>query len=357
MSVERPAPPRQDPDGLGLIAIARDADHARRRRLADAGAELARRPDHVLDDESRARATLLVAAAIGAAETALRAAEPMLDAAPHGDLPRRIADAGLLARSGLGAAALMRAEEHRLAAALIRVADPAAGDAPAGSGESVEAITLRLAEARRIDRTGDPLLPLHDLPAEERHALFWQVAACLADAALALQGEARAGNEDAMHRAAAAAVARTLAGIDEGEGIAAAAGRFAHALDAARALDDQVVASTLAAGRVPALAALLGVRARIGFDDARAMLGAPAAAAVLLRACGVGRDVAVAMLLTLALALDRGIGGDPTSEVAALADGFDLLAPDRARAAIHRTRLEPHYRDALAALAAEAGRG
>jgi hypothetical protein len=346
------APVPSAPQGVGeaLLSAAHGAEALLGDRVAAAGVELARPAAFGIDDEMRARAGQLIRAVIDAAELALRGAEPMLDHGRHGELGDRFIGAGLLARSGLAAAALLRAEEHRLAAALVRGAGEGEGPGaqrldPIGGEFAAESFAVRAAEAARIERTGDPLLPLHDVPAEDRHALFWQVAACLADRALA-QGAA----EDMLHRAASAAVARALAAIDDGEGIAPAAMRLAHRLDAAHQLDDPLLAGTLAGGRVASLAGMLAVRAGIPFDDARAMLTDAARFAVLLRACDVARGVAAAMVLALALALDRGFGTDPAETAANLVEGYTGLSVERARAEVRRTRLEPHYRDALAAL-------
>jgi len=323
-------------------------------RVESAGIALARPPSFAIDDETRARAGLLIAAAIASAETALRAAETLLDVGLPGEIGDRFIQAGLLAYSGLAPAALLRAEEHRLSAALVRVAGEVEGpDAqrldPIGGEFAAESFAVRAAVAARTERTGDPLLPLHDLAAEDRHTLFWQVAACLADHAVV-----GGVPEEMVHRAAAAAVARALAVIDDAEGVAPAAMRLAHRLDAAHQLDDRLLAGTLADGRVESLAAMLAVRVGVPFDDARAMLTDPARFAVLLRACDVDHAIAAAMILALALALDRGFGPDPVDTAATLVEGYDVLAVDRARADVRRARLDRNYRDALALLAGRA---
>lgn len=360
MSVSPPRSNDRPASADALLAAAQEAAILLDDRVATAGIALARPPAFGIDDETRARSGLLIATAVASAEIALRTAEPLLDVGASGHLLERFVRAGLLARSGVAAAALLRTEEHRLAAALVRVAGEA-GDEDGGGGKGPgvqrldpiggdfagESFAVRAAEAARTGRTGDPLLPLHDIAAEDRHALFWQVAACLADRALAAGAP-----EEALHRAAAAAVARALAAIDDGEGIAPAAMGLAQRLDAAHQLDDRLLAGTLAGGRVASLAAMLAVRAGIPFDDARAMLADPARFAVLLRACGVDRAIAAAMILALALGLDRGFGPDPAEAVAALVDGYDALAVDAARAEVRRARLDPLYRDALAAVAA-----
>jgi hypothetical protein len=343
--------PGASPSGDALLTAAHGAEALLGDRVAAAGIELARPPAFGIDDEMRARAGQLIRATIDATELALRTAEPSFDDGPVGELGDRFITAGLLSRSGLAAAALLRAEEHRLAAALVRGAGDAEGPGPQrldpiGGEFAAESFAVRAAEAARIERTGDPLLPLHDVPAEDRHALFWQVAACLADRLLA-----RGTDENALHRAASAAVSRGLAAIDDGEGIAPAAMRLAHRLDAARQLDDGLLAGTLAAGRVASLAAMLAVRVGIPFDDARAMLTDAARFAVLLRASEVDRGIATAMVLALALALDRGFGPDPAEAAATLVEGYGALSVERARGEVRRARLEPHYRDALAALA------
>lgn len=338
--------------GEALLAAAQGAQALLGERMAIAGSELARTPGFGIDDETRARAVLLIRSAIHAAERTLRAAAPMLDVGLVRSLGDRFVAAGLLQRSGLAATALLRAEEHRLAAALVRVAGEEEGPGahrldPIGGDFAAESFAVRAAEAARVERTGDPLLPLHDLSAEDRHALFWQAAAALADEAL------RTGvPEDALHRTAGAAVARTLAAIDDAEGIAPATLRLAHRLSAAGQLDDALLAGTLAAGRIASLAGMLAVRAGIGFDDARAMLTDTSRCAVLLRACDVERSIAAAMIWALALGLHRGFGPDPADHAAGLIAGYEVLPIERARAAVRRARLEPIYRDALAALAA-----
>lgn len=337
--------------GDALLSAAHGAEALLGDRVAAAGVELARPAAFGIDDEARARSAHLIRATLNVAELALRATEPMLDIGLPGEVADRFIAAGLLARSGLAAAALVRAEEHRLSAALVRGAGDIEGPGverldPIGGDFAGESFAVRAAEAARTERTGDPLLPLQDIAVEDRHALFWQVAACLADDALA-DGAA----EDALHRAAGAAVTRALAGIDDGEGIAPAAMRLARRLSESRQLDDSLLAGTLAAGRVASLAAMLAVRAGIGFDDARAMLTDAARFAVLLRACDVERGVAAAMILALALGLDRGFGPDPADRAAAIVEAYGALPVDRARGEVRRARLEPHYRDALAALA------
>jgi hypothetical protein len=334
-----------------LLEAAHGAEALLGDRVAAAGIELARPPAFGIDDEMRARAGQLIHAAVDATEIALRSVETMLDQGPFGGLGERFVGVGLLSRSGLAASALLRAEEHRLAAALVRVAGEVEGPGaqrldPIGGEFAAESFAVRAAEAARIERTGDPLLPLHDILAEDRHALFWQVAACLATRALAAGAP-----EDAAHRAASAAVARALAAIDDGEGIAPATMSLAHRLDGAGQLDDPLLAGTLAAGRIATLAGMLAVRAAIPFDDARAMLTDAARFAVLLRSCEVERSIAAAMVLALSLALDRGFGPDPAETAATLVEGYTALPVDRARAEVRRARLEPIYRDALAALA------
>lgn len=334
-----------------LVAAARGAEALAGERLAAAGVELSRPPGFGIDDGARARSAAIVAQLVSAAETALRTAEPAFAALPEGAAARRFASAGLLARSGLGAAVLRRAEEHRLAAALAMGAGEEEGPGarrldPIGGSFVAESFAVRAAEAARIDRTGEPLLPLADCDAEDRHALFWQVAACLSFALL----DAEDRPVDAVHRLASAGVGRALAAIDESDGIAAAAMALAHALAGAGQIDDELLAGTLAGGRVASLAAMLAVRAGIGFDEANGMLTDPARATLLLRACGVERNMAAAMILALCYALDRGFPPVPAEKAAALVGGYEALAVEDARAEVRRARLEPFYRDAFAAL-------
>jgi hypothetical protein len=157
--------------------------------------------------------------------------------------------------------------------------------------------------------------------------------------------------EDTLHRAAGAAVARALAAVDDAEGIGPAAMALARRLAESHRLDDRLLADTLSAGRLASLAAMLAVRAGIGFEAARAMLTDAGRACLLLRAAGVERGIAAAMILALASALYRGFGPDPAERSADLIEGFDALSIERARTEIRRARLEPAYAQALAALA------
>ncbi|HEY0270145.1 MAG TPA: DUF2336 domain-containing protein [Sphingomonas sp.] len=131
---------------------------------------------------------------------------------------------------------------------------------------------------------------------------------------------------------------------------AASATRLAGAVARVGQLDDALLAGALAAGRIASLAAMLAVRVGIPFDDARAMLTDPSRCAVLLRACDVAPETAGAMIIALAYALDRGFGDEPGEAASAIIAEYGALGVERARAEVRRVRLEPHYREALAAL-------
>lgn len=250
-----------------------------------------------------------------------------------------LADTNALRHPPFAAVLLRRAGEAVLAARIGRpdadapapfIADPDAAIAEAG-------MALLIADSRRRDRFGMPVLLLDDLSAELAAWLVWRVAAALRHYLRTFQDFA--GNDvDALLSEAAMSV---LAGHDEGRGLHAVAARLASRLSVQDRIDGPLLQALLVAGQIPAFSAALAVAARLPQDEVWALVADPAQGrlATLLRAVDLGRTEAAAILLLLG-----------ESDAGASIDAFDTCPVDAARAAVAPLGLDPEYRAAIAAI-------
>ncbi|MBV9930785.1 MAG: DUF2336 domain-containing protein [Alphaproteobacteria bacterium] len=323
-----------------------------RARAAAIAADLAVPPRLRLTERQRRAVAALFAALVREVEDALRAAF----------LERLPADAPETLRAALGSAALpialpllevsaffadaqllplllRRAEEHRLAAAGSDHGLPAALAGDEDAAVAAEAMGLLIGLNSRFDSFQEPLIGRSDLPADLRHRLVWTVAAALRTYVVAHHRLDPA----AVDAAIAAAAAATTRGYDEAEGVEARAMRLAGLLAARGRLDDQVAAQAVEEGNLALLLAALAVRSGFGFEAAWDLLGDPVGAPLLLRAAGIERAAAAAILLRL---------GPDDAEAAARIDRFDTLNPHEVARLLAPWRADPAYRAAIAELAA-----
>jgi len=334
-----------DADGAALLLA------SARERLAVALADLALPPPHRLTEWQRASISALLAGLVRGIEEELRAAL----AVHFSGLDREAAHAALtsahvpiaapilerstaLADTALIGVLLRRAEEHRLhksAAAEGALLVELAGDLD--EGIAGEAMAMLIAQGGRLDRFQEPVLARVELGAELQHRIVWAVAAALR---LYLTGEQRVDPAEA-DRAIAESAESLLAGYDEGRTIDATASRLARRLDRSARLDDSLVVRALAEGGLPLFLAALAVRAGLAQEAAWELLSEPSGrgAALLLRASGIARDEAGAILLQL--------GGD---SVEAQLDLYDTLGSAEAAASLGLWRTDPGYRAAIARL-------
>jgi hypothetical protein len=247
---------------------------------------------------------------------------------------------GAIADPALFALLLRRTEEHRLARAAPkhRLLTELAGDAD--SEIAAAAVSLLIADSRRVDAFHEPLLTSGDLPAEVAHALVWTVAAALRTYLVARHSVAPAAADGAVASAAAVLLARH----DEGAGADALARRLALGLAERARLDDPLLVRSAEEGALPLL--LAGLSLRTGLDP-QALWELLADSdgrgpAILLRAADLERPAAASILLAL--------GGREDSAEAQL-DLFDSLDPAEARRRILLWTLDPAYRSAVARLA------
>jgi uncharacterized protein (DUF2336 family) len=235
-------------------------------------------------------------------------------------------------------ALLRRAEEHRLhksAAAESALLIELAGD---GDEEIAgEAMALLIAQGGRLDRFQEPVMARTELGAELQHRIVWAVAAALRQYLTAEQDVDPA----AADRAIAASAGGLLAAYDEGRTVDAMAARLVQRLHRAGRLDDVCVARTLAEGGLPLFLAALAVRSGLASDAVWEIVSEPAGRgpALLLRAAGIGRGHAAAILLRL-----------NEERVETQLDLFDTIDEGQAGALLSLWQADPGYRAAIAGL-------
>ncbi|MFD1612166.1 DUF2336 domain-containing protein [Sphingomonas tabacisoli] len=252
--------------------------------------------------------------------------------------------AGVLRDRELAALLLTRAEEHRIAQAIRRVAQINPEPAPViqlGVTPELEA-ALQVAENRRTGSHGEPNVTIRDLSADLLHKLLWWGAAALRDY-LERSTTLEAGARD---EALASVVATKLGTHDEGQTLDATAMRVAISIGG----DDALLFELFRAGRFSLFVALLAVRARIDFASAFMLAADPGigALAVLLRAVAASTQVAAPILLQMA-AINR------LSEAKLEERVNDFLDLDVAAAqdAVRPWRLERAFRHAIADIGRE----
>lgn len=246
-----------------------------------------------------------------------------------------------------------RVEEHRFWSAhagggddhlaeLVRDPDPALAAA---------AMDLLIAASRRFDRFQEPVVGRGELPADMQHRLTWLIAATLRKYLV----ERHDLPSDLVDAAIEEAARAALAAHDEGRGLEASAMRLARLLRDAGRLEGADLVRMLEEGGLPLFIA--GIAARAGLDHGAAweILSDPAGRgpALLLRAAGIGRNEAAAILLLLNSRgrLFSGAEGDAT---AAQLELFGATAAPAAMAVLRLWHADPAYRAAVARLSTRA---
>lgn len=321
-----------------------------RARVAAAATDLALPERLRLTDRQRSALAHLVSRLIGDIEDELRSALAAGIAVPavraalsSAALPIALPileEAGLLADPALIALLLRRAEEHRLA----RGAEGALLTELAGDPEapvSAAAVSLLVAQSRRLDAFQEPLLAGGDLPAELLHMTVWTVAAALRRYLVAVHELPAAEADEAV----AGAATDFLATFDEGDGVDAHALRLALLLRARNRIDDPFLARAAQEGALPLFLAALSLRAEVDVTGTWEILAEPSGrgSVLILRAAGVTRSAAVAILLAFAGREDA---------IAPQLDLFDTVSEDEAIRLVSLWRRDPAYRGAVARLAA-----
>lgn len=324
-----------------------------RARVSAAIADLALPEAFRLSDRQRVTLSHLLLRLVGDIEDELRSAlalhfsgeaeEPVRAALSSASLPIAIPvleGGGALADPALFALLLRRAEEHRLARAAPehRLLTDLAGDSD--PAVAAAAVSLLIADSRRLDAFHEPLLASGDLPAEVAHSLAWTVAAALRTYLIARHDVAPAAADGAV----TAATSTWLGRYDEGAGADALARRLALRLEERARLDDALLVRAAGEGALPLLLAGLSLRTGLELEALWELLpdSSGRGPAILLRAARLERDSAAAILLHLA---------GREEAVGAQLDVYDGLDPEHARQHILLWRLDPAYRAAVARLA------
>ena len=324
-----------------------------RARVSAAIADLALPEAFRLSDRQRVTLTHLLLRLVGDLEDELRSAlaahfnreedEPLRAALSSASLPIALPvleAGGALADPALFALLLRRAEEHRLARAAPehRLLTDLAGDAD--PDVAAAAVSLLIAESRRLDAFHEPLLASGDLPAEVAHGLAWTVAAALRTYLIARHHVLPAAADGAVTAATSALLGR----YDEGAGADALSRRLALRLEERGRLDDALLVRAAGEGALPLLLAGLSLRTGLEVEAVWELLpdSSGRGPAILLRAARVERDSAAAILLHLA---------GREEAVGAQLDVYDGLDPEQAFHHILLWRLDPAYRAAIARLA------
>ena len=366
----RPVPTGAHADRL-LADAARAADGARA-RLTGALNDLFRTPEYRLSDRDHAAMTRMLSTLVETIEMDLRArlitVKPVAES--H-DLAVEFSDESFaiarpkLARSrvmrdaDLAALLLRHCDEHHISRAL-RAAYPR-GDTGIGvlmerlvhhsdAGIADSAAALLVAESRRSDGFGEPVLNRADIPIELQHRMTWWIAAALRDHML----HEHDVDPAAADRALVSAVTALMDSYDERDAIDARAHDLALRLLRADSLDDTLLVAFLYEGQLSAWVAALAVRATLDSAAVWTMLADADVSrlTLLLRAIGMERHVALGLLAGL-FAARTGPGAANDRQLARAATAFDELSIEQARAAIRAWGLDDHYRRAIAGLDAE----
>jgi uncharacterized protein DUF2336 len=324
-----------------------------RARVSAAIADLALPEAFRLSDRQRVTLSHLLLRLVGDIEDELRSAlavhfsgeeeEPLRAALSSASLAIAmpvLEHGGALADPALFALLLRRAEEHRLARAApehLLLTDLAGDSDPAVASA---AVSLLIADSRRLDAFREPLLASGDLPAEVAHSLAWTVAAALRTYLIARHDVAPAAADGAVTWATSALLGR----YDEGAGADALARRLALRLEERARLDDAVLVRAAGEGSLPLLLAGLSLRTGLDVEALWELLPDPSGRgpAIVLRAARLERDSAASILLHLA---------GREEAVGAQLDVYDGMDPAQARHHILLWSLDPAYRAAVARLA------
>lgn len=214
---------------------------------------------------------------------------------------------------------------------------------------AAEAMELVIARSRRFDRFQEPAIGRVELPAELQHRLVWIVAAALRH--YIVQHHQVGVVDAAVEETASAAIAA----YDEGDSLEAHASRLARSLHRAHRLDGSALARMADDGILPLFIAGIAVLCALEPGAAWEVLSDPRGRgpALLLRAAGLERDDAAAILLALNM---RGAHfseaeGDAAAEQLELFDTVDRAA---AREVLRLWQAHPAYRGSIARISTRA---
>ena len=268
----------------------------------------------------------------------------------NSELVAELSIAGLLDRPKLIELLLRRADEEQITTAVRarnggrdgRLLQTLVSDENASI--SAAAMALILARGRRRDRFGQARVEFDDLPAETAVELTQIVSAGLRQRLLATL------DKQAADRQLASASAALLARHDEDKRLEALAAVLVRLLDKQGRLDEDLISAAAADGEAVLVAEALARRAAIGGEDSFNLLlgGDGASLMLLLRMAGASRELAARLLAGPGDLLEIADAGRAIAR-------FDSITTEDVDSAREWLRLDPCYRNALAALGQDHG--
>lgn len=361
-----------------LLSLAADNTRSARDTLSQAIVDLFLKDDGRLSDRQRALMNDVLDKLISSVEIEVRqyAVEALLGREePLSEVQALLADdkmalaapilekSSVLRDASLINIVMRRAEEHRMAIVLRTDLSVAAMPMQADAGPDIFELLIRstdtmvsrramevlVAESKRQDRFQEPLLSRADLPAELATRMFWWVAAALRSHILAHFTVDRYTIDRLLERAARQGIDSHTA-LDQLETRAI---KLAKRMDELGDLTDDFMRICLSQSKMTIFVASLAVRGEISFLTAWAIIADKRgqSLAVLLRALGMKREMAAAILL-LAERLHETPPQRPPGKLGELLSVFDMVPDERARSVLQFWQLDAGYRGAIEELKA-----
>ena len=328
--------------------------HAGRDRLSTVRLDFFLDPGQRLNEQERAVMTAMLHGLVSDIADELRASLPasstVANDEDNSELVAELSAAGLLDQPRLIELLLRRADEEQITTAVRarnggrdgRLLQTLVSDENASI--SAAAMSLILARGRRRDRFGQARVEFDDLPAETAVDMAQIVGAGLRQRLLATL------DKQAADRQLAAASAALLMRYDEDKKLEALAAMLVRLLDEQGRLDEDLVAAAAADGEAVLVAEALARRAAIAGEDAFKLLfgGDGDSLMLLLRMAGASRELAARLLAGPGDLLEIADAGRAIAR-------FDAITQDEVDSTREWLRLDPCYRNALAALGQDHG--
>jgi hypothetical protein len=325
MSASDPASPeysRATTDRF-IADAARAADGARV-RLGGVLNDLFRPPTARLNDRDHAVMTRMLSGLIDEIEHLL------FPDRVTGTAWQKLAHSRVLRDPELAGLLLRRSDEHHLVHGLRALFPQARRGAGSGMDTlarhddpiiSELASALLIAESRRIDRFGEPLLLAAELPADLFHRFSWWIASAMRDT---IEG-------DEKDRVLGEAVKTALGFLGKEESAAQAARTLARHLMRQGGIADRLIADLFREGRLGFAVASLAARANVPAPLIWVMFSDPDAArlTILLKAIDMDRTAALGLIADLLVARG-GHGSEGDGRLSDAVEVFDTLTHDEA---------------------------
>lgn len=259
--------------------------------------------------------------------------------------PPLLRESGTLHDVSLVTLLLRRTEEHRLHRAAH--AAPAAPDGllselvhDAEEEIADAAMAVLIAHSRRFDAFQEPILPLHELPAEVTNRLVWSVAAAVRSYFMDRQLVSPDEADDAL----AAAANRCLSGHDISDSFETRCLKLVRLIEERGGLNEGFIARALPEGGLSLFLVALSLRCGLLPDAVWELASEPLGRGLplLLRAAGLDRNTAGEILV----AIGSNSATDADVHLIRQLDIFDASSAEDAQRTLRPWRADPLYRAA-----------